>query len=99
MTSANRRFSTNGTGPVHGRYTTYTNHGCRCDACRADHARYIRERRHRLQVNDMELQKARHAALQRLADRQWDEYQRLYRNEMRRRGLKFGKPGRPKVSS
>ena len=28
---------------VHGRYTTYATHGCRCGACRAAHAQYQRE--------------------------------------------------------
>ena len=28
-------------GPVHGRYATYVNHGCRCEQCRrAQHAYY-----------------------------------------------------------
>lgn len=28
--------------PVHGRHSTYTNHGCRCDLCRAANAAYNR---------------------------------------------------------
>ena len=27
---------------IHGKYTTYNNHGCRCDPCRADAAAYMR---------------------------------------------------------
>ena len=33
--------------PVHGRYSTYINHGCRCPDCRAANARYQREARRR----------------------------------------------------
>lgn len=33
--------------PEHGRYTTYVNYGCRCDACTADNTRHIREYRQR----------------------------------------------------
>ena len=33
--------------PEHGRYTTYVNYGCRCDACTADNTRSTREYRER----------------------------------------------------
>lgn len=32
-------------GPVHGRVSTYTNHACRCDPCRAAGAEYYRARK------------------------------------------------------
>lgn len=32
-------------GPVHGTRNTYRYYGCRCDLCRAESARYARERR------------------------------------------------------
>ncbi len=31
--------------PAHGRYTTYKNHGCRCDPCTAANAGYQQGRR------------------------------------------------------
>lgn len=31
----------------HGKYTTYINHGCRCEPCCEDHAQYQREYRQR----------------------------------------------------
>jgi hypothetical protein len=34
-------------GPIHGSYSTYTNHGCRCQDCRDAQARYRREARRR----------------------------------------------------
>jgi len=34
-------------GIEHGRYTTYCNHGCRCQPCRDDNTRHVREWRQR----------------------------------------------------
>lgn len=34
----------------HGYYSTYTNYGCRCDACKAARAEHMRDYRARLQA-------------------------------------------------
>ena len=71
-------------GVEHGVLSTYTNHGCRCDACRAACRDYTRTKRTRdpatVEAN-RNLVAARQAALRRLALAHWDEYQALYAEE------------------
>jgi len=64
--------------PRHGRNSTYCNHGCRCDACRAANSEYRRAWRRR-GGRDLErrVKLERAAALAVLRDRHYAEYREI----------------------
>lgn len=79
----------------HGRATSYSAHGCRCDDCRTAASAYHKEMRHRsaaLRERDR-LQTQAHAVAQRkLREIHRDEFDRLYAAERKARGLPCDDP-------
>lgn len=66
---------------VHGVYTTYRNHACRCKKCREAARLYMRQYRASGRADDWVFNRATRRASSRLADAHPDEYRQYYEEE------------------